>query len=116
MAAGPPESKAQGQPDAAEENQEDREFRDMVVKWIDDRLQRIDLFAEYAEERQQLEKDAEARSFCLPSADVSDKLMRYQSHIDRQLYRAMAELERLQRLRKGEKVPPPLNINLSRKG
>ena len=90
--------------------------RDMAVELFDDRLERIDLFARYAEKRQQLEKDAEARSFCLPWADVTDKLMRYESHIDRQLYRAMAELERLQRLRKGEKVPPPLNINLSRKG
>ena len=93
--------------------------RDMAVKLFDDRLERIDLFARYAEKRQQLEKDAEARCFCLPWADVTDKLMRYESHIDRQLYRvyrAMAELERLQRLRKGENVPPPLNVNLGRKG
>ena len=30
-------------------------------------------------------------------------------------YRAMDQLERLQRQRKGEKVPPPLNIDLGRR-
>ena len=33
---------------------------------------------------------------------------------ERQLYRAMDQLERLQRQRRGETVPPPLNINLGR--
>ena len=39
------------------------------------------------------------------------KLLRYEAHLDRQLYRAMDQLERLQRQRRGEKVPPPLNID-----
>ena len=38
----------------------------------------------------------------------------YAVHLDRQLYRAMDQLERLQRQRRGEAVPPPLNINLGR--
>ena len=29
-------------------------------------------------------------------------------------YRAMDRLERLQRQRKGENIPPPLNVNLRR--
>jgi len=48
----------------------------------------------------------------LPSVNATDKLLRYEAHLDRQLYRAMDQLERLQRLRRGENVPPPLNINL----
>jgi hypothetical protein len=56
--------------------------------------------------------DAEARSFSLPPADATDKL--YETHLDKQLYRAMDQLERLQRQRKGKAVPPPLNINLGR--
>ena len=36
------------------------------------------------------------------------------AHLDRQLYRAMDQLERLLRQRRGEAVPPPLNINLGR--
>jgi hypothetical protein len=48
-------------------------------------------------------------------AHVADKLLRYEAHLDRQLYRAMDQLERLQRQRKGENVPPPINVNLGQR-
>ena len=43
---------------------------------------------------------------------VPTKFLRYEAHVDRQLCRAINQLERLQRQRRGEAVPPPLNINL----
>ncbi|MFZ3263216.1 MAG: hypothetical protein WA172_04400 [Terriglobales bacterium] len=52
----------------------------------------------------------------MPRAEVTGKLIRYESHVDKQLYRAMDQLERTQWLRRGEVVPPPLNVNLGRKG
>ena len=51
----------------------------------------------------------------LPAVDATDKLLRDEADLDRQLYRAMDELERLQRQRRGETVPPPLNISLERR-
>ena len=66
-------------------------------------------------EREKLAGDAEARSFSLPPVDAADKLLRYEAHLDRQLYRAMDQLERVQRQRRGENVPPPLNINLGKR-
>ena len=54
--------------------------------------------------------DAEGRGLSLPSAEATNKLLRYESHLDRELYRAMDQLERLQRQRKGENVPPPLKL------
>jgi len=79
---------------------------------IEERLERNSLFTEYAVVRERHAVDAEARSFSLPPADATDKLIRYESHLDRQLYRAMDQLERLQRQRRGESVPPPVNVNL----
>jgi hypothetical protein len=38
---------------------------------------------------------------------------RYQTTINRQLFQAMNQLERLQRLRKGDNVPAPLNLEVS---
>ncbi|PYX76293.1 MAG: hypothetical protein DMG72_05180 [Acidobacteria bacterium] len=86
-----------------------------VLAVIEHQLETISIFKGYAKEREELVRDAEARSFSLPPADATDKLLRYEAHLDRQLYRAMDQLERLQRQRKGEKVPPPLNINLERR-
>ncbi|MGA8214063.1 MAG: hypothetical protein WB799_10745 [Candidatus Sulfotelmatobacter sp.] len=83
-----------------------------LVGLIDHQLEKIGEFERYATEREDLAMDAEARSFSLPPTEATDKLLRYEAHLDRQLYRAMDQLERLQRQRRGETVPPPLNVNL----
>ena len=46
---------------------------------------------------------------------VLEKILRYEVALDRQLYRAMNHLERLQRRRAGENVPPPLTMEVSRR-
>jgi hypothetical protein len=86
-----------------------------VIAIIENRLERLGTFKEYVLERENLALDAEARSLSLPSPAAADKLLRYEVHLDRQLYRAMDQLERLQRQRKGENVPAPLNVNLGRR-
>jgi hypothetical protein len=113
--AGPPEAKMEI--DHLKENvdpQTDRK-RAAVVAYIDAHLERISTLERCATERASLSADAEARSFSLPPSESTDKILRYEAHLDRQLYRAMDQLERLQRQRRGENVPPPLNINLGRR-
>ncbi len=92
-----------------------KEYADLFVALIDKRLEKISRLKAYATKREELALAAERRSFSLPPADATDKLLRYETHRDRQLYRAMDQLERLQRQRRGENVPPPLNINLGRR-
>jgi len=113
--ARPPETKAEGVPPKDSEDKQAEKERGFVLELIDTQLERMKAFGESAFEREGLQGDAEARSFSLPSADATDKILRYEAHLDRQLYRAMDQLERLQRQRRGENVPPPLNINLSKR-
>ncbi|PIQ82271.1 MAG: hypothetical protein COV76_04425 [Candidatus Omnitrophica bacterium CG11_big_fil_rev_8_21_14_0_20_64_10] len=40
-----------------------------------------------------------------------DKIIRYEASLDRQLYKAINQLERLQRSRKGETLPPPIVLD-----
>jgi hypothetical protein len=42
-----------------------------------------------------------------------DTLLRYETAIERQLYRAIDQLERLQRQRAGDYVPPPVKVGIS---
>jgi hypothetical protein len=49
----------------------------------------------------------------IPNRDALDRLLRYEAAIERDLGRANNRLERLQRRRKGEPVPPPGKIRLS---
>ena len=41
-----------------------------------------------------------------------DLLLRYESSLERAFDRALGQLERLQKIRKGESLPPTLNVNL----
>jgi hypothetical protein len=113
--AGPPAANAENRPSEAVDDKEDEKKCAAVVASIEHQLEWISTLKGYALERQELTGDAEARAFSLPPGDATDKLLRYESHLDRQLYRAMDQLERLQRQRRGENVPPPVNINLVRR-
>jgi hypothetical protein len=47
----------------------------------------------------------------IPSRHELDRLLRYEGAIERQLYKALNQLERLQRLRAGDNVPPPIEVD-----
>lgn len=85
----------------------------ILLKVLDEELSRLQnrLNVIWEEEDQRLETERARRS--LPDAAATDKILRYEIAIERQLYRAMNQLERLQRQRSGENVPPPLPIDVS---
>ena len=86
-----------------------------AIAMINRHIEMINVLRQYAKEREKLAVNAETRSLSLPSAEATDKLLRYEAQFERQLYRAMDQLERLQRRRRGENVPPPLTVNLGRR-
>jgi hypothetical protein len=49
----------------------------------------------------------------VPDTPQLDRLLRYEAHLERSFDRTPNQLERLQRIRKGQPVPPTLNVNLS---
>jgi hypothetical protein len=49
----------------------------------------------------------------IPLGADLDRILRYETTIQRQLVYAMNQLERLQRIRKGEHIPAPVNVQLS---
>ena len=49
----------------------------------------------------------------VPDTQQLDRLLRYESHLERSIDRTLSRLERLQRMRKGQPVPPPLNVNVT---
>lgn len=87
-----------------------------VIKLIDDRVRDLQIFQEWAIEREKMTLDAEKRKLSLPSTEAIDKLIRYERHLEVQLSRATDQLERLQRRRIGDAVPPPLTVNVGIRG
>ncbi len=49
----------------------------------------------------------------LPDALTMDRILRYETAIERQMYRALNQLERLQRHRAGDNVPPPISVEVN---
>ena len=87
--------------------------RDQLLTAIDRLLEQYGWQERTATEREEAEESARQAAAVLPSADTLDKILRYETTLDRQLYRAMNELERQQRRRQGETVPPPLTMEVS---
>jgi hypothetical protein len=49
----------------------------------------------------------------VPSQEVSDRLLRYEAHLSREFDKTLSQLERLQRMRKGQPVLPPIKVEVS---
>lgn len=50
----------------------------------------------------------------VPNRDAGERLLRYETAIERSLGRALDRLERLQRRRNGEALLPPVSVRLTR--
>ncbi len=75
----------------------------------------------YSEEKSELKKEKQKNALRIqvlkklgnvPTKEELDRLLRYETTIERQFYKALNQLERLQRLRSGDNVPPPVEGNL----
>jgi len=104
-----------------------REFLNNKADWTDGQIWQahIDLcdekVKEHAEAIADLEKEKEGNRLKLqvikklgtiPSKYELDRLLRYEGSIERQFYKALNQLERLQRLRAGDNVPPPVEVDV----
>jgi hypothetical protein len=49
----------------------------------------------------------------IPGEEASDRLMRYETHLSREIDRILNRLERLQRMRKGQPLPPQVDVKIS---
>jgi hypothetical protein len=88
-------------------------FKGMILHLLDEHRGHLATLKESREESEELSLDARMARLVLPDARTADKLLRYETAIERQMYRAMNQLERLQRQRLGDIVPPPLSIELN---
>ena len=67
----------------------------------------------WARDQYQYVLDVECDRQAIPKGDSLDRIHRYSGMVEKDLTRAYDRLERLQRRRKGEAVPPSVNLNLN---
>ena len=78
-----------------------------VLAHLDRKLNEFDSQQSECEERDANEEEARLAADMLPSPEVLDKILRYEVQLERQWYRALIHLERVQLRRLGKAVPPP---------
>jgi hypothetical protein len=49
----------------------------------------------------------------VPDAMQMDRLLRYGTSLDREMDRTLKQFERLKRMRLGQPLPPPIDVNVS---
>jgi hypothetical protein len=67
---------------------------------------------EHLERKQRLAAERRQAQLTLPEGNAEAKVLRYESHLSRQLYQALHELQRLQAARAGQPVPAPLAVEV----
>jgi len=66
------------------------------------------------EEREEAELPLEEESLAIPGEKDMDRLLRYEARLEGSFDRTLQQLERLQRVRKGQPLPPTLKVDVSR--
>lgn len=84
-----------------------------VLEYIGNEMMGLSLSLGPLREQEEKKEAALQAAAVVPQADTLEKLLEYETALDRQFFRLLDRLERLQRMRRGEIVPPPLTMEVS---
>jgi hypothetical protein len=89
------------------------ESKQIVLERIDEEIRRLKRYQKTraAVEAERRKVDALRRR--VPDSPALDRLLRYEAGLERAFDRALGQLERLQRMRLGQPVAPPLRVDVS---
>ena len=99
-------------PEKFGESIDPKKAKAIMLKTIDDEVKTMEKFKKKFEEFEGWQSNANCLSLHLPDKVVLDKTLRYETTIERQFYRALHELIRLQSARLGGNPPAPLAIDV----
>ena len=89
------------------------EMKQIMIEMIDGEIDRFSKLKELREEIDRQKVYFKELAGVIPSGVGSDPLLRYETHLSREIDRILNRLERLQRMRKGQPPPPQLDVNIS---
>jgi len=91
------------------------EVKARLLQEIDKKLRQLERSQENCRQHEESEEQANQAAAVLPDEATLNKILRYETALERQLYQAMHQLERLQRRREGENIPAPMTLDVSAK-
>ena len=88
------------------------EAQESISSFIKDEIKNLKSLLRVKEGQENLQIEANLLSLSVPGGHEHDRIIRYEMMIERQLYRALDQLERLQRRRQGDAVPAPARLSI----
>jgi len=92
------------------------EYKNLVIMRIWDEVERLNRYKRARARVESSKMKLEALSRNVPDAPQLDRLLRYETAISREIDRTLNQLERLQRMRLGQPVPPPIHLDITTSG
>jgi hypothetical protein len=88
-------------------------LRSMFLKLLNEEINRLKRFGEQQAIIDSNRIEIDSLRGNVPDAPQLDRLLRYETTLQRDFDRTLSQLERLQRIRKGQPVSPTLNVHVS---
>ena len=82
-------------------------------KLLKKRLNDLDRQERKLRKRERTDLEIAQQRLSIPMGPELEQIQRYETSIKREMYRAIDQLERLQRRRRGEPPPPTVNVKVS---
>ena len=99
--------------EGAEPELDPEEAKTKMIKRIDWEIDHLGNLRKMSEDMENRRVQLQVEASVVPPPGVLDRLLRYEANLDRSFDRTLSQLERLQRIRLGQSVPPPVKIDLS---
>jgi hypothetical protein len=89
------------------------EIKDIAIKLLNVEIQKLRTLHRAITEQQGPRVDRRSDAVLRLPSEMLDQLLRYQSTLERSFDRTLSQIERVQRMRAGQPVPPELKVRLS---
>jgi hypothetical protein len=93
--------------------EDEAELRKIMLAFIDVEIERLTGLAKTLNTIDERRMEYRSAAAIIPDPGVSDHLMRYETHLSREIDRTLNRLERLQRARKGQPPAPRVEVEIS---
>ena len=94
------------------QSEEDR--KKIMLDLLDQEIKRLEQLRDLTRTHCLNTIEYDKHTHAVPPLAVSERFLRYETHLSREFDRTLTQLERLRRMRLGQPVVPPINVRLSR--
>jgi len=89
------------------------EYKKLIIELIDEEIKTLDAEQELQGSFENLKAEYRAVAALVPPQGAMDRLIRYETHLNREFDRLLNRLERVQRMRRGQPAPPMVNVEIN---